>query len=248
MELGNNIYRLRTKQRMSQGDLADALEVSRQSVSKWETGSAVPELDKLIKMSKLFGISLDELVNGKPPATSEPQPTTVIYQSVPSEPMAANRIVGFVLLGLGVLAFVVLTLYGYFEGNIFLGLLSFPLFLNGIVCLLSEKHTAFSIVWTNFILFWIFNFVVLLSITETAGFILIGFSMAAVAMVGWSLFKLYRGHFSIGKVGIILWTVILIIFLVFQIYLTVTGLSTPGRVSVEEWEEVYSDLEDPSME
>ena len=36
MNLGENIYRLRTEKNMSQGDLADALEVSRQSVSKWE--------------------------------------------------------------------------------------------------------------------------------------------------------------------------------------------------------------------
>ena len=38
MQLGETIYRLRTQRGMSQGDLADALEVSRQSVSKWETG------------------------------------------------------------------------------------------------------------------------------------------------------------------------------------------------------------------
>ena len=49
MTLGENICRLRTEKGMSQGDLADLLEVSRQSVSKWETGSSVPELDKLVK-------------------------------------------------------------------------------------------------------------------------------------------------------------------------------------------------------
>ena len=47
MNLGENIYRLRAEKNMSQGDLADALEVSRQSVSKWENNSATPELDKL---------------------------------------------------------------------------------------------------------------------------------------------------------------------------------------------------------
>lgn len=237
MNLGETIYRLRTGKNMSQGDLADALEVSRQSVSKWENNAAVPELDKLQKMSQLFGVTLDELVNGTPPATSEPQPITVIYQTAPSKPMAANRIVGFVLLGLGVLAFVVLTLYGYFEGNIFLGLLSFPLFLDGIVCLLSEKHTVFSIVWVNFILFWIFNFMVLLSNAETAGFVLIGFGIATAAMVSWSLFKLHRGHFSIGKVGKILWTAVLIALLLLQGCLTIKGLSNPSPVRTEEFSE-----------
>ena len=46
---------------MSQGDLADRLEVSRQSVSKWETGQSVPDLDKIIKLADLFGVTVDEL-------------------------------------------------------------------------------------------------------------------------------------------------------------------------------------------
>ncbi len=50
MNLGQTIYRLRMEKNMSQGDLADALGVSRQSVSKWETNSSVPELDKLISL------------------------------------------------------------------------------------------------------------------------------------------------------------------------------------------------------
>ena len=62
MTLGERIYKLRTEKEMSQGDLADALEVSRQSISKWETNSSVPELDKLVKLSEVFGVSLDELI------------------------------------------------------------------------------------------------------------------------------------------------------------------------------------------
>lgn len=62
MMLGEKIALLRGQNKMSQGDLAEKLEVSRQSVSKWETGASVPELDKLIMMSKLFNITLDELV------------------------------------------------------------------------------------------------------------------------------------------------------------------------------------------
>ena len=65
MSLGERIYKLRTEKEMSQGDLADALEVSRQSISKWETNGSVPELDKLIKLSEIFDVSLDELITGK---------------------------------------------------------------------------------------------------------------------------------------------------------------------------------------
>ena len=65
MTLGENIVRLRTQKNWSQGDLADALDISRQSVSKWETDASIPELDKLLKLSELFGVTLDELVRGE---------------------------------------------------------------------------------------------------------------------------------------------------------------------------------------
>ena len=77
MSLGENIYKLRTEKRMSQEDFASAMEVSRQSVSKWENDMAVPELEKLIKMAKLFEVSLDELVGNTPPQqTADPLPVT----------------------------------------------------------------------------------------------------------------------------------------------------------------------------
>ena len=78
MSLGENIYYYRTRQNRSQSDLADLLAVSRQSVSKWENDSAVPDLDKLIKMSSVFDVTLDALVFGNPkeeappPAVEEP--------------------------------------------------------------------------------------------------------------------------------------------------------------------------------
>ena len=77
MTLGENIARLRTKENLSQSDLADMLDVSRQSVSKWETDTSIPELDKLLKLSELFGVTLDELVNGE--ETSKIEVVPVIY-------------------------------------------------------------------------------------------------------------------------------------------------------------------------
>lgn len=70
--LGENICRLRTEKRLSQEELAAALAVSRQSVSKWETGASVPDLDKLMRLSEIFGVTLDALVRGPvPPEQSE---------------------------------------------------------------------------------------------------------------------------------------------------------------------------------
>ena len=71
MTLGETIRSIRSAKGMSQGDLADALDVSRQSVSKWETDASVPELDKLMKLCDLFGVTMDELVRGVKPELPE---------------------------------------------------------------------------------------------------------------------------------------------------------------------------------
>ena len=62
MELHEKIARLRAAKGMSQSDLAEALGVSRQSVSKWETGAADPSISNLLALSKLFGIPAEELL------------------------------------------------------------------------------------------------------------------------------------------------------------------------------------------
>ena len=63
--LGEQIYKYRTARGLSQLELAEALDVSRQSISKWETNVAVPELSKLVKMAELFEVTLDELILDK---------------------------------------------------------------------------------------------------------------------------------------------------------------------------------------
>lgn len=62
MKLNDKIFEYRKINNWSQEELADKLDVSRQTVSKWETGKAVPELDKLIALANLFNISVDALV------------------------------------------------------------------------------------------------------------------------------------------------------------------------------------------
>ena len=62
MTLAEKILSLRTQRGMSQDDLAEKLEVSRQSVSKWETAQSTPDLDKIIRLADLFGTTVDQLV------------------------------------------------------------------------------------------------------------------------------------------------------------------------------------------
>ena len=63
MTLHEKIYELRKKNGLSQEALAESLGVSRQSVSKWETGEATPEVSKLLSQSKHFGVTTDYLLN-----------------------------------------------------------------------------------------------------------------------------------------------------------------------------------------
>ncbi|MFR6039862.1 MAG: helix-turn-helix domain-containing protein [Dysosmobacter welbionis] len=104
MSLGTNISRLRAEKRLSQGDLAEVLEVSRQSVSKWETDSSVPDLDKLIKLSQLFRVTLDELVTGAEPQLKVETPPVMVSPSMPG-----RNIAGIILFCMAFLAFLIPT-------------------------------------------------------------------------------------------------------------------------------------------
>lgn len=63
MKFGENLYNLRKKQKISQEKLADKIGVSRQSVSKWENGTAYPEMNRIFELCKIFHCKLNDLVN-----------------------------------------------------------------------------------------------------------------------------------------------------------------------------------------
>ena len=65
MSFQENLIRARKARGMTQEELAARLSISRQAVSKWETDASIPELDKLLRLAELFGVTLDELVKGE---------------------------------------------------------------------------------------------------------------------------------------------------------------------------------------
>ena len=71
MEFHNKLYNLRKQKGLSQEELANRLNVSRQTISKWEVGDSTPDMEKLIAISDMFDISLDELVMDKVPARKD---------------------------------------------------------------------------------------------------------------------------------------------------------------------------------
>ena len=129
MTLGENIYRYRTAKNWSQGDLADALDVSRQSISKWENNLAAPDLDKLIRLHNVFEVSLDELILGES-ATEDATDATNATESAPVESVAeeatsptplptpvglhlsTRQIIGFAMLLFGLIFFLLAIFWG----------------------------------------------------------------------------------------------------------------------------------------
>ena len=71
MEFYENLNRLRKEKGWSQEELGNRLNVSRQTVSKWELGSTTPELNKLMELSRIFQVSIDELLGNKIPLEKE---------------------------------------------------------------------------------------------------------------------------------------------------------------------------------
>ncbi len=63
MNFKDNLKKLRKDNNLSQEELAEKLNVSRQSVSKWESGAAYPEMDKVLQLCKMFDLNIDELLN-----------------------------------------------------------------------------------------------------------------------------------------------------------------------------------------
>ena len=146
MTLGEKIYELRTKNAMSQGDLANTLEVSRQSVSKWETNTSVPELDKLVKMSEVFNISLDELIRGEKGEKVQEVKCEIQSPAIsaPQNGLPPRKIVGLFILGFGLIVFLFLSLLGDLLSALFL---SSPLFVCALICLTVNKHTVLWCGW-----------------------------------------------------------------------------------------------------
>ena len=63
IEIANRLRQMRNKNNLSQEELAAKMGVSRQAVSKWERAEASPDTENLILLAKLYGISIDELLN-----------------------------------------------------------------------------------------------------------------------------------------------------------------------------------------
>ncbi|MBQ8783065.1 MAG: helix-turn-helix transcriptional regulator [Clostridia bacterium] len=148
-DFGERIYELRNKNNMSQGDLADRLEVSRQTVSKWENSMCKPEADKLIQLSEIFNVSIDYILKG------EQTPLDPVYVYVKdtdgetkNNEQVVRKYVGIVLA----IVFAVLSLLSVlFRGGV-LTVIPATVMLLGILLAKNVKHPYLITFWVAFVI------------------------------------------------------------------------------------------------
>ena len=220
MTLGERIYKLRTEKEMSQGDLADALEVSRQSISKWETNGSVPELDKLIKLSEIFGVSLDELITGKekmdqPVAASQTEQSVtpqvepqVIYIEKPAKSgITAAQILGIILLAGAMLAMVLFACFGKRWDLAEIFMLCLPVALWGVICLVTKRPLLWC-GWCGSTVWWIYVLILSAKWEDAAVLLVIGIALVATSL-GYTIYLHKKERIHIQAWGWALLTFVL---------------------------------------
>ena len=66
MKLNTKLRKLRNSRKLSQVELAEALQISQTAYNKWESGSTKPSLDNILKLSRFYNIYIEELINESP--------------------------------------------------------------------------------------------------------------------------------------------------------------------------------------
>jgi len=90
LEIANRLVKLRKENGFSQEELAEKIGISRQAVSKWERAEASPDTDNLIRLARLYGVSLDALL-----ATEEELPPTETEEASPKAEDPCRNCAGF---------------------------------------------------------------------------------------------------------------------------------------------------------
>ena len=106
MGFGERLLALRRERNLSQERLAELLGVSRQAVSKWETGESLPDIDKVVRLSQLLGVTTDRLLLDQAEEAREAEPAAQDTETAPQmekKPGLAALVTGIVLGALGLL-------------------------------------------------------------------------------------------------------------------------------------------------
>lgn len=146
-DFGERIYELRNKNNMSQGDLADRLEVSRQTVSKWENSMCKPEADKLIQLSEIFNVSIDYILKGE---QTQADPVYVYVKDADGETKTNEQVVRKYVGTILAIVFAVLSLLSVLFRGGFLTLIPVTVVILGILLAKNVKHPYLITFWIAF--------------------------------------------------------------------------------------------------
>lgn len=125
MTLENKLVSLRKEKGLSQMEVAEALEVSRQAISRWEVGASMPSAENLMRLARLYGVPMDALVNEggtlageQPEPAQQPRSAESTEQPPQAEAVPAGKILWRerVLGAAGVLLLIGCVLIGYAVG------------------------------------------------------------------------------------------------------------------------------------
>lgn len=139
--LSKNLVYYRKKNNYSQEQLAEKLHVSRQAISRWECGTAVPDTENLIEMGNLYGVSLDELIKGAQ------QESDVAFEDTNKNTQKDNTRGVILSLGFSVIAALAFLLWGMFVpsswGIAWICFLAIPLLITAVIAIKKRRTVIF---------------------------------------------------------------------------------------------------------
>ena len=100
MSLGQRLIELREEKKLSQEEVAGKLNVTRQTVSKWETDQSTPDFDKILPLCELYGISTEELITGKKVVIQEEKQEKTKEEIISDTPEKKSKRVKGLVIGI----------------------------------------------------------------------------------------------------------------------------------------------------
>lgn len=116
MKFNEKIVMLRKQHNLSQEQVAEKLKVARQTISKWELGETTPEMDKLIMISNIYNITLDELMKEENEGKNANDPNNTNSQKLAGMTIKILKGMGIFLL-ISVILYVALIVVGFISFN-----------------------------------------------------------------------------------------------------------------------------------